>query len=151
LLSTGMRQGEILGLRWQDIDFTGNLIYKRNALYRGELQTGLKNTKKKDRTPRQHRVGMSAFLKQVLQQHLELTLYKEPEHYVFCRADGAPQDPDHIRNCVLYPAMDRAEIPRQKWGSGLHMFRHSAGSLLYAVTGDLKKTQEQLGHADIQT
>jgi hypothetical protein len=36
-------------------------------------------------------------------------------------------------------------------GKWLHMFRHSAGSLLYSVTGDLKKTQEQLGHADIQT
>jgi integrase len=32
------------------------------------------------------------------------------------------------------------------------MFRHAAGSILYAATGgDLKKTQEQLGHADIQT
>jgi len=66
-------------------------------------------------------------------------------------ANGSPQDPDHVRNCVLYPALDQAGIPRQKWASGHHLFRHSAGSVLYAVTGDLKKTQEQLGHADIQT
>ena len=40
--------------------------------------------------------------------------YLGSDRNVFCRADGSQQDPDHIRNCVLYPAMDKAEIPRQK-------------------------------------
>jgi len=53
--------------------------------------------------------------------------------------------------CSRYPALDAAKIERTKRGSGLHMFRHTAGSVVYAVTGDLKKAQEQLGHADIQT
>jgi integrase len=153
LLLTGMRQGELLGLRWQDIDFAGKLIYKRNVMYRGELLAGLKNTKKKtDGKPREHKVAMPPLLMHVLQEHQERTLYKESTHYVFCREDGSPLDPDHMRNCVLYPAMAKAGIPRQKYANGLHMFRHAAGSILYAATGgDLKKTQEQLGHADIQT
>jgi integrase len=121
-------------------------------LYRLKLEAGIKDTRKKDSSaPRKHQVGMPPLLKHVLQQHFTLTLYSQPQDFVFCRADGSPQEPDHIRNCVLYPALDKAGVPRQKWASGHHMFRHSAGSVLYAVTGDLKKTQEQLGHADIQT
>jgi integrase len=94
---------------------------------------------------------MTPFLEHVLEQHHETTLYKEPTHYVFCREDGSPLDPDHMRNYILYPAMDAAKIERQKRGSGLHMFRHTAGSVVYALTGDLEKAQDQLGHADIQT
>ena len=52
---------------------------------------------------------------------------------------------------MLYPALDKVAIPRQKWANGHHMFRHSAGSLLYAATGGPEEDQEQLGHADIQT
>jgi integrase len=152
LCLTGVRQGEILGLRWQDVDFEANLIHKRNMLYRHKLEAGIKDTRKKDGSaPRKHQVGMPALLKHVLQQHFALTLFNKAEDFVFCRADGSPQDPDHIRNCVLYPALDKVGVPRQKWANGHHMFRHSAGSVLYAVTGDLKKTQEQLGHAGLMT
>jgi len=94
---------------------------------------------------------MPGLLSAVLKQHFETTLYREPQHFVFCRADGSPLDPDHMRNCVLYPAMDKANIERQKRGSGLHMFRYLAGSVVYAVTGDIMKAQEQLGHSDLQT
>ena len=41
---TGMRQGEILGLRWKDIDFENNRIFVRQTLSeRGELKYGAKN------------------------------------------------------------------------------------------------------------
>jgi len=80
-----------------------------------------------------------------------------------------------VRPLLHRPSVERTEkdqIPREKvrdffialpiaWrtpvltllltGMRLHMFRHTAGSVVYAVTGDLKKAQEQLGHADIQT
>jgi integrase len=36
-------------------------------------------------------------------------------------------------------------------GHRLHLFRHTAGSLLEKKTGDIKRVQEQLGHADIGT
>jgi integrase len=51
---------------------------------------------------------------------------------------------------VLYPAMDKAGIERKIARSyGFHLFRHSAGSQMQEVTGDLKKTQSFLGHASI--
>jgi len=44
--------------------------------------------------------------------------------------------------------MDRAGIPVESRTTGLHLFRHTAGSLLNKKTADLKRVQVQLGHAD---
>ena len=49
-----------------------------------------------------------------------------------------------------YPAMDKAGVKRNTAGAyGFHLFRHSAGSQMHAVTGDLKQTQGFLGHSGI--
>src|SRR5262245_119207 len=69
LLLTGLRQGELLGLRWQDLDFTSKLIHKRNVVYRGELIAGLKDTRRTDGRPRkQHVIGMSGLVETILTQ-----------------------------------------------------------------------------------
>jgi integrase len=47
--------------------------------------------------------------------------------------------------------MDRAGIKRQPRTHGFHIFRHSAGSLVNALTGDLKLVQQLLAHARIAT
>ena len=51
----------------------------------------------------------------------------------------------------LYPAMDSAGIQRKARAHGFHMFRHSAGSIVHAKTGNLKLAQKLLGHARIST
>ena len=69
-------------------------------------------------------------------------------------ANGARKayDPDDLRRRVLYPAMDGAGIERKTARSyGFHLFRHSAGSQMQEVTGDLKQTQSFLGHSNIGT
>jgi len=60
-------------------------------------------------------------------------------------------NPDVLRKDVLYPTLDRLNIPRIKGASGFHAFRHSAASLINAETGNLKLTQRFLGHADVNT
>ena len=52
---------------------------------------------------------------------------------------------------VLYPLLDRLDIPREARTSGFHRFRHSAGSLVYDATGNLKTTQTLLRHAQMST
>ncbi|HXG65597.1 MAG TPA: tyrosine-type recombinase/integrase [Blastocatellia bacterium] len=59
-------------------------------------------------------------------------------------------NPSALRN-HLYKAMDKAGIKRGKGTHGFHIFRHSAGSLLYAKSRDLKLVQGTLRHADIST
>jgi hypothetical protein len=50
--------------------------------------------------------------------------------------------PDYLRKEVLYPALKKAGIERVDRTHGFHLFRHSAGSIIHAQTGDLKLAQE---------
>ena len=77
--------------------------------------------------------------------------FDRPGDFVFCRPDGRPYDPDVVREWVLYPAMDRLKIERTPGAYGFHLFRHSAGSRLHTLTGDIKLVQETLGHARAST
>jgi integrase len=52
---------------------------------------------------------------------------------------------------VLYPVLDRLQLPRPARSSGFHRFRHSAGSFVNAQTGNLKLAQKLLGHSRYET
>jgi len=77
--------------------------------------------------------------------------FKADSDFIFCKADGGPCDPDWVRENVLYPAMDRAAIDRGKRTHGFHIFRHTGGSIVRTVTGDMKLAQLQLGHSRMST
>lgn len=66
-------------------------------------------------------------------------------------SDGSPLRQDVIRRDVLYPVIDRLQLPRGQRESGFHAFRHAAASLINQETGNLKLAQKLLGHADIST
>lgn len=151
LMLTGMRQGELLGLRRQDVDLTNRTLTKSHVLYRGQLLEGTKNTSN-DGKVRQQTLPMSDLLFNALRTALTLCPSDEPTSFVFCNVDGSPLDPDHFRNQILYKAMDKIGIERGKGTHGLHMFRHTAGSLVFnTTTGNMKAAQEQLGHSNMQT
>ena len=89
-------------------------------------------------------------LERVLQDHSQLCICTQPEDYLFANGAGQLYDPDDLRRRVLYPAMDKAGIERRiARFYGFHLFRHSAGSQMQQVTGDLKQTQSFLGHSSI--
>jgi integrase len=74
----------------------------------------------------------------------------QPEDYLFFNGAGHYLDPDDLRKRVLYPAMKKAWIERKVTRAyGFHLFRHSAGSQMQEVTGDLKQPQSFLGHSGI--
>jgi integrase len=88
-------------------------------------------------------------LAMALTQHFERTGHKEAEDFVFCSKDGSPLNPDVLRKDVLYPILDRLQIPRSSGASGFHTFRHSAANILNERTGNLKLAQKLLGHSTI--
>lgn len=143
LYLTGLRIGEALALKWSDVDFEQSKLYVRRSVWRGKEQTP--KTRKSIRAKH-----LLDGLARVLQSHSELCVGKKPEDYLFVNIAGRSFDPDDLRKRVLYPAMDKAGIERKVARSyGFHLFRHSAGSQMQEVTGDLKQTQSFLGHASI--
>jgi len=141
---TGLRLGELLGLRWGDVDLEGQILTVSHSLWRGRLvEPKTEASKRSIEMPRQ--------LAERLRDHRAGSKWTGTEDFVFARKDGRPQDPDHLRNQVLYPAMKVAGIERVPRRHGFHIFRHTFGSLYHAETRDLKATQRAMGHSRIST
>lgn len=144
LATTGLRIGELLALRWQDIDFDESKLVITHNLWRGQLVT-----------PKTEAGKRSLFLPdplvEALRWHKEASEFGEGSDHVFCRPDGKPLDPDELRENVLCPAMDRAGINRGDRTHGFHIFRHTAATIIADRTGKMKLAQEQLGHAQMST
>jgi integrase len=139
---TGPRLGELLGLQWKHIDLAGRTLRIEQSLWHGQLVPP--KTQGSVRT-----IYFGETLAMALTQHYERTGYKKPENFVFCCKDGSPLNPDVLRKDVLYPILDRLQIPRSSGASGFHTFRHSAASILNECTGNLKLAQKLLGHSTV--
>jgi len=133
---TGMRRGELLGLRWEDVDLEGHRIFIRRALWRGKFVTP-----KSRRSRRTIDVAPT----------LRVALAKFPTGFqgglVFCNPDGKPIDPDNFAHREWVRVLRRAELGRIRF----HDLRHTYASLLIAQGAHPKYIQAQLGHASIQT
>jgi site-specific recombinase XerD len=86
-----------------------------------------------------------------LADHKGRTLHNGPGSFVFCKRDGSALQPDVLRWDVLYPTLDRLQIPRPTRAGGFHAFRHSAGSYINSETGNLKLAQRLPGHSTLST
>jgi integrase len=90
-------------------------------------------------------------LADALLEHLSNAAWTKPGDFVFRRSDGGPLDPNYLRKKVLYPALRAAQIEPGARSHGFHLFRHSAGSIIHSMTGDIKLAQEQLRHTQMST
>jgi integrase len=143
LAVTGMRIGEALALRWIDFDAGSYELSINHTLFRLKL--------KKPKTERsKDKVKLDLRLTSLLSAHRNQSSFQGDEDFIFCRPDGRPLNPSQLRK-HLYKVMDVLKIKRIKGKFGHHIFRHSAGTLLYAKSRDLKLVQETLRHADIST
>jgi integrase len=138
----GLRVSEILGLRWNDIDWEGLRLAVRQAYVYG-MQGDVK-------TQASHRwMPLDRSLAERLRQHkARLAPLAKSEDWVFANPEtGRPYWPGRIQENWLVPAAEKAGIGRIGW----HTFRHSHSTLLHALGVDLKVQQELLRHADVRT
>jgi integrase len=143
---TGLRMGELRGLRWRDIDFTGRLIHVRRNLPHGA---------KRERVPKGRQARSVPLLDQavpVLDNLSRRERFTGPGDLVFPGPTGEHLDDRPIRN-GLYAAMAAAEIDRDR-GTGkpfvFHDLRHSFGTLAVRIF-PITDVQDYMGHADIAT
>jgi len=133
---TGMRRGELLGLRWEDIDLEDHRIFVRRALWRGKFVT-----------PKSRRSRRTIDLAPTLRAALAKVPSRFQAGLVFCSPDGEPINPDTFAQRDWARALRRAELRRIRF----HDLRHTYASLLIAQGAHPKYIQTQLGHASIQT
>lgn len=131
-LRTGLRFGELLALRWEDVDLVAGRLFVRRRIYRGKFDTP-KNGK-----PRE--LPLSDDVRTALKRHRHLR-----GEFVFCDLDGR----------VLKTGISRYMIIRRYRRAGLrpigwHVLRHTFASHLAMCGAPLKSVQELMGHATIQ-
>jgi integrase len=141
---TGMRIGEVLALKWQDVDLDSKKLTVRHNLWRGQL--GTPKTKASAKTRNLSDLLVTAFRIQRLRSR-----FTQPDDFIFTRRGGSPYDRDWLRESVLYPALDTADIERKPRQYGFHLFRHTCGSIVYALTGDIRLAKDALAHSRIST
>ena len=138
---SGLRRGELFGLRWEDIDFADGWIAVRRSIYQGAVTT--------PKTAHSIRnVDVPAGLLACL------AIYRaycppRPGGFLFRNDDGRPLNPDNWTMRALRPMLRRAEDSGVRQ-IGLHGLRHTYASLLINQNEPLKYVAKQLGHASIQ-
>jgi integrase len=150
-ITTGMRQGECLGLGWADVDLEAAQIKVRHQL-QTRVEGGPSLTEPK--TARGRRViDLSPLDVQALQRHRiqqlkdQLALgeaWRNDLNLVFVTQAGGPLDPSNVRHAFAR-LLTRAELPRIRF----HDVRHTAATLMLAAGVHPKVVSERLGHASV--
>lgn len=135
-LRTGMRQGEILGLRFRDVYFdvgeTG-IIVVSSSLFGGELGPTKSG---KERVVPLHPEVRDALLRR----------RGSPDAFVFTRGDGSPLTGNIVKN-PMHRAAKAVEMEHLRF----HDLRHSFASQLVAAGESPNHVQQLLGHSDLTT
>lgn len=134
LLLTGLRIGELLALRWQDVDLQAGLLRVCRTLYEGHFDEP--KTRSSVRT-----VPLSAKGVEILTNVRPRTF--KLDALVFCTKKDTPLCRRNLRNRQLDPLCEELMIPKIGW----HSLRHSNATLLDAVGTPLGTVQSLLGHS----
>lgn len=133
-LATGLRRGELLGLKWDDIDLTNGVIHVRRQIARinGEVVEAPLKTKNAYRTLS---IGPDAIA-------ILKTQGRNPSgDYVFPSPSGGPISPDSVLN-MLHRVLERAGLPKVRF----HDLRHTFATLALQNGVDVKTVSGMLGH-----
>lgn len=156
-LFTGMRRGELLALRWQDVDLLlCQLSVSRSMGYLGRVESGQRIVFNEPKTKRSKRlISLSPSTVIVLREHREAqdnlrqSLALAPvdgSDLVFSHFDGSPLLPNSVTHAWI-KLVRRCGLP----GVRFHDARHTHASLLLKQGVHPKIVQERLGHSSIQT
>lgn len=149
-ISTGMRQGELLGLSWKDVDLESKVVRVRRTLVRdgGRLGLGEPKTQNSRRTVQltdRATATLKTHRKRQRQERIAYAGLWEDQDLVFTTQTGTLINPTNLTKRSFRPLLRKAGIPKVRF----HDLRHTAATLLLAQGVHPKYVQELLGHANI--
>jgi integrase len=149
-IHTGMRRGELLGLKWADVDLENATIRVRQTLTRkgtGHV-LGEPKTKKSRRTVRLTQKAVEALRSHGARQAEEKprvgSLYQD-HNLVFAGNNGGLINPSNLRQRSFKPLLKRSGQPQITFND----LRHTCASLLFQRNVHPKFVQDLLGHASV--
>ncbi|MDQ6775271.1 MAG: tyrosine-type recombinase/integrase [Actinomycetota bacterium] len=137
---TGLRQGELLGLRWRDVDFDARKVRVVSPYVRGEFGDP-KSAGSGRSVPMAERVAVA------LRELRSRSVYSRDRDLVFCHPEtGKPLDRSKLVR-RFKQAIDRAGVHRITF----HELRHTFGTRMAAAGTPMRTLQHWMGHADSKT
>lgn len=130
---TGMRAGELYGLKVEDVDWSRSIVHVRRSMWNGKAQT--------PKTSNAYRaIDVQPYVTEMLAKHL--LAEKRETGLVFMSRRHTP-----LRNCLvlnkhLHPLLRKLNIPR----GGMHAFRHFRVSFLVQNETPLEIIKRWIGH-----
>jgi integrase len=134
---TGLRRGELLGLRWRDIDFEASTIRVRASFAAGKLTT--------PKSGKVRAVPLAPAVAAALARLGQRERFVGEDDFVFAGESGLPLNGDALSS-RYERALGAAGLRRLRF----HDLRHTFGTRMIREA-DIRRVQEWMGHADIQT
>ncbi len=134
----GLRQGELLALRWRDVDFAGSALTIARA-----MSAGVESSTKSGRV---RRVPLADQAAAALDRMSRREHFTTPDDLVFCNVLGRPLDDSALRRRYR-----RAQTAAGVQPLRFHDLRHTFGSLLAMRGVDVVTIQKAMGHSTLAT
>jgi len=138
--TTGLRQSELFGLRWSDLDFDNAEINVVRSVVHGVISRCKTESSAKP-------IPMAPLLAEMLKEWRKVTRYRSDNDWVFAskRAKGKrPIWGQSMMRKQIHPALEKLGINKR---IGWHTFRHSFSTLLRHLGTDIKVQQDLLRHS----
>ncbi len=148
-IETGMRKGELCGLKWEDVDLVARRLAVKRTLIRASAEPILGPPK----VGRSRAVAISSQTASLLKRHrakqneLKLSLGDRyvDQDFVFTKENGGPLQINNFAQRSFADLIEKAGVPKIRF----HDLRHTCATLLLANEVNPKIVQERLGHSDI--
>ena len=134
---TGMRTGEVDGLKWKYVDFERRLILVRETIVDGRVEEPKTRSSIRD-------IQMCSLVYDALMAQREVT--SGISEYVFCNRNGKPLDHRNVTKRVWYPLLRHLGLKERR----PYQTRHTAATLWLAAGENPEWISRQLGHANSQ-
>jgi integrase len=138
-VTTGMRNGELLGLQWMDVDLEARTLQVHRTVFNGVVSPP-------KRAAGNRTIRLTGLAVAALKEHRLAAVKQRISELVFPSRRGTPLSVHNVHNRSWKPLLKRAGLPAS---TRMHDLRHTCAALLLSRGVPVKVVSEMLGHASV--